>query len=82
MITKQIKLFKDFNLLNSDEEKWKFVLENKDNGITIDLDNDFTEGVFDQDVDCEYPLKFKNYIGNSQGVRDLLAALRVKCQGV
>ena len=44
MITKeqQIELWKEFKKLKTDEERWRFIIDNQFKGIRINLDNDDT----------------------------------------
>jgi len=70
----------EFDELKTDEEKWKFVLENQDKGITVKLDNDDTF-ITVEDDDEGYG-HFHEYLGCSYGAVALLKALNVKCEYV
>lgn len=84
MITKekQIKLWKEFNKLKTDELKWKFIIDNQFEGIKIYLDNDDTFGSFEWDDDGEYLFKFDDYIGWSDGIMTLMAVIGIDAECV
>jgi hypothetical protein len=87
-------LGQQFNALES-KEQWKFVLglspEQKAK-VEISLDNDetyicFNDGepdpyALDDDEPNQIEHRFKDYIGNAQGVNDLLEALGFNVQDV
>lgn len=76
--------YDEFMSLESDVERWKWVIENQDTGIEILLDNDDTFGIingFMVNDDDQYVFAFDHYIGNGSGVFDLLKAIGVKCEG-
>jgi hypothetical protein len=65
-------------------EQWAFAIKHKDI-ITVHLDNDDTYITFNQckEDDDEQPiLTFANYIGNSDGVEDLLFTIGINAEGV
>ena len=56
-----------------------WILKNKSTyPVTIYLDNDGTYGILDGDTNHEFILKFNDYLGWSDGVRDLLTAIGIK----
>lgn len=57
----------------TEKEQWKWLIENKDKVVQIDLDNDETYISFIDDDENES--RFKADIGNRQGVNYLLEAL-------
>ena len=63
----------------SDDKKWEWILQNKNTGIKILLDNDATYVTHD---DWEHWLQFDWYIGNSAGVHILLDCLNINSDGV
>ncbi len=74
----------------ADIQKWELVIKNQGFlGITIVLDNDFTGIQFEDSeltehlyCDGKFDLSFNNYIGNSDGITELLTALNIKSEGV
>jgi hypothetical protein len=73
------ELYKDFEELETDEERWVWVKINQDKNITVMCDNDDTFIQIDEDEDCA---SFDNYIGNSDGVFSLLEAFNIKAESV
>ena len=69
-----MSLIEQFNKLKKDQQKWQFVMDNKDK-LRLMLDNDDTL-VFDDDSDDVG--RFGDYIGNSFGVMALLGLLKIK----
>jgi hypothetical protein len=66
----------------SDEDKWIWVRENQDVGITVHLDNDDTYITFDaadneDDDDGVLAIQFNGYLGWSDGVQSLLESLDI-----
>lgn len=57
----------------TEKEQWKWLIENKDKVVQIDLDNDETYISFIDDDENES--RFKADIGNRQGVNYLLEVL-------
>jgi hypothetical protein len=78
------ELYEEFNVLGSDVEKWKFVARyTKDRNIVVRLDNDDTYALMPVDNgEDAHLLQFDFYIGNSDGVYDLLEANGIKSEGV
>ena len=84
------KIANNWNALKTDIERWKYILEHKDQ-IMVMLDNDDTIPVFCpglipgwiEDYDDLPSLNdFHQYLGNSEGVKDLLSVLGIKAEGV
>jgi len=76
------KLTKEFNSIDNDVKKWQWIANHQHLGITVMLDNDDTFAVFDdlnEDLNC---LQFDSYIGNDEGVEELLSAFGIKYDGV
>jgi len=80
------KLYKEFESLETDVQKWKWIIDNQNKGITIYCDNDDTFACFDEeDEENEYNriiLEFDHYIGWSYGVFNLLDAVGIKSECV
>lgn len=75
----------EFDKLNP-VKQWQFIIKNKDK-LKINLDNDQTFAIFLDEEDFESSddmniLDFDNYIGNAQGVEDLLEAFGINAEGV
>jgi len=73
----------------TDVEVWKYLINNKDIGITVWLDNDSTTINFDEfnDVDInddvvEVSYNFQHFLGNSVGTDKLLTAIGIKYESV
>ena len=82
MKTDYEKLTKEFNSIDNDIEKWQWIANHQHLGITVMLDNDDTFAVFDdcnEDLEC---LQIEYYIGNSEGIEELLSAFGIKSDGV
>jgi hypothetical protein len=78
------KLLKEFEGLNNDKERWLWVLENKDK-IFIELNNDITFVL--PTIECneneeEEYTSFDNFLGDKDGVLDLLQALGINANFV
>jgi len=80
------KLIEMFNNLQNDKERWKFVIENKEN-FRIRLDNDQTtiidKAVDDEETyhdDIQYDANFDDYIGNGQGAHTLLEVIGINSE--
>lgn len=75
-----VKLSKEFDRLSTDPERWEFVLNHKDEGIILNLDNDSTfiviKGLEDWYGD------FDEYIGWSDGIFNLLEVIGIEAEGV
>lgn len=84
MITKekQIELWKEFKKFETDELRWKFIIDNQFEGIKIYLDNDDTFGSFEWDDDGEYLFRFDDYIGWSDGIMTLMAVIGIDAECV
>lgn len=77
-----VVLINKFNTLQTDGEKWKWILKYKDFiDIVIYLDNDETFGVVNDDADLPI-LRFDSYLGYSTGVFSLLEVIGIKCDSV
>jgi hypothetical protein len=79
------ELSDQFNKLQNDGEKWKWVLNNQDKDIVVMLDNDYTYAVFtntNTEEDDDTILYFDYYIGDSDGILILLEALGIKAEEV
>ena len=76
------EIYDTFKNLPNDLERWTFILENQNKGITVFCDNDITSVVLEDDVEGDYNMKFTDYIGNSKGVFDLLTVVGIKVEGV
>ena len=77
-------LLKEFDELNNDKERWLWVLENKDK-VFIELDNDIT--LVSSTIECEDGeeveyTSFDEFLGNKDGVLDLLQALGINADFV
>lgn len=72
------KYNKNINSLETDEEKWEWILNNKDK-TTIYCDNDDNFAKIKGEDDL---LRFDEYIGNSYGIIDLFKALNIKVEFV
>jgi hypothetical protein len=80
-------LIKEFKALKNDQERWEWLIHNKDNGIKVILDNDMTS-IVDKSIDNEetysddttYHSNFEGYIGCDQGAIDLLKALGIESE--
>lgn len=90
-------ILKEMNALETDQERWEWVIANKGNGIVVRLDNDDTfvtlsdefeedyDEYYDEDEDYEEEItsvSFDSYIGNSHGVVELLSILEIPCEHV
>ncbi len=80
------EIFTKFNGLKTDMEKWAWLMNNQDKGITVECDNDYTcisvEG-FDEDSegwDDDCCGDFDNYIGRENGVLELLGVVGIKSE--
>ncbi len=81
-MSKYEKLTEEFNSIDNDIEKWQWIANHQQLGITVMLDNDDTFAVFDdcnEDIKC---LQFKYYIGNAEGIEELLNAFGIKNEEV
>ena len=73
------ELIEDFKALTNDADRWGWVVDIKDNGtvqMRLFLDNDTTFIEFPTHEDAEI-LRFDWYIGNSEGICNLLDALSI-----
>lgn len=78
MSTLLLNLLDDFKRLKNDKERWEFVIENKEH-IMVNLDNDdtFITIIGYEDLeDCYADFDF--YIGENDGVANLLDAIGVQ----
>lgn len=76
------ELHKEFKKLKTDIKRWKWIIDNQDKDIIVQLDNDSTFAVFINDEDGEFVFHFDNYIGWSDGVFELLEAMKIKAESV
>lgn len=60
----------------NDIERWRWIINNQDQGLIVQLDNDLTFIIREDDED--FIIYFDGYIGWVNGVEDLLTALKVK----
>lgn len=73
------ELVSDFHVLNDDTERWEWFIDQKDNGIIkmcLFLDNDATTIEFPSS-DNGHTLAFDEYIGNGEGVCNMLDAMAI-----
>lgn len=76
------KIKKQFDSLD-EQEQWKWLIDTDlKPHFTVFLDNDDTHIYFEEDTEADYVLRFKDDIGNRQGVNNLLMALGVNVQDV
>lgn len=71
----------EFNNLENDVLKWKWIAANQNLGVVIMLDNDSTYGVVDLN-NIAYIFDFDEYVGSSYGVGSILTALGIKSEYV
>lgn len=68
-------LMNDFNSQKSDTERWRWLIDNKDNGVTVVCDNGCTyitiEGMEEKSI-------FASCVGSSNGLLSLLEAIGIK----
>lgn len=76
------EIYDSFTKLSNDSERWKFILENQDKGITVYCDTDSTVAVLEDDDFGDYNMDFNNYIGSSKGIFDLLVVVGIKADRV
>jgi hypothetical protein len=73
--------YKEFNKLKSDDERWEWLLKNKEaKDYVLFIDNDDTFIVFEEDDDKI--VSFDDYIGWSTGVNCLLTVLEINYEEV
>lgn len=60
---------KEFNLLENDFQKWEWIKNHQDLGITVFLDNDDTFAILDDESIESLVFQFDEYIGWSEGVQ-------------
>jgi len=87
------KIAKEWNVLITDVERWKYLLANKGK-IMIMLDNDGTyarfcdnvipEEIEDIDEVDDFPAlnSFADWVGNSPGLDDLFSVVGIEAEGV
>ena len=87
---KLIAIAKRWNSLNNDKEKWRYILDHKDE-VGLMLDNDDTYPVFHRSIvpddiedydDLPELEGFEWYIGNSGGIDELMEVLGIQAEGV
>jgi len=71
---------KEFQDLQNDVEKWKWIKENSDL-VTVWLDNDSTDATFDDGDDDTPILFFNNFLGSGGGIEDLMSSISIKSSG-
>lgn len=76
------KLIDSFERCKNDEERWNWVIEHKDDGILVYLDNDDTFVVLvdakgNRYEDDDWYGDFSDYIGWSEGVSILLDTIGI-----
>jgi len=71
----------EFQALSNDVDRWKWVINNQDTGVIVNLDNDETFITFKDENEEDYET-FCYYIGWSDGVTELLEAIGVRCEFV
>ena len=74
------KIYKEFNSLSNDFEKWRWVKTHQETGIIIKLDNDDTYGIIPGEDDLLF--QFETYLGRDAGIFELLASMNIKCECV
>ena len=72
-------LFKQFNELKTDADRWQWVIDNQDKGVLVNLDNGDTYITIDG---TPGHADFEHYLGWSEGVFDLLDAIGIRAEGV
>ena len=81
MPNEMIKLArKDFQELTTDKDRWQWLIENKDVGFVVWLDNDNTYVGAEDDED--FYVSFDDYVGSDQGTRVLLDVLGINSEWV
>jgi hypothetical protein len=80
------ELYKEFEALDNDVDRWKWVIENKE-FVTVKLDNDDTFVIFRDEEDLDWDeeghiMDIMEYVGWSDGIFNLLRALGVAAEGV
>ena len=75
------ELKEQFDKFKSDEDRWNWLIENKDEDFIMMLDNDYTYVQFGDDRGCLYS-DLANYLGWSSGVYKLLNAIGIKVSSV
>lgn len=76
------ELIKQFKALKNDKQRWQWVIENKDKGLRLELDNDCTI-VIDTNIDerdhddVEYCSSFDGFVGWNECVIDLLQTIGI-----
>ena len=81
-IDKDAEFIERFRACKNDDERWRLVLENKDLGFLVNLDNDDTFITLDDEKYEEVTLNFDDYIGWSDGVLILLRVCGVMAESV
>lgn len=69
-----------------EDEKWHWIHDNQDTGITVFLDNDQTFAQFmnadGTPADDDAIIEFHHYLGWSEGIFELLTAFGIRCETV
>lgn len=73
------KLLDEFKQLQTDEEKWKWVIAHQSDGIIVHCDNDMTYITIDGEEGYE---QFDYYIGWAEGVFKLLDVAGINAEAV
>ncbi|MCK5602600.1 hypothetical protein KAR91_12040 [Candidatus Pacearchaeota archaeon] len=73
---------KELEKIKGDAAKWKWLQQNQDKGLLVQLDNDgtFVIDLYDESVDDF--VDFDEYVGWSRGVCVLLEAMGIKAEPV
>lgn len=71
----------EFRKIKTDENRWKWLLENQGQGLVVMLDNDYTFVVDSNDYDAD-SVGFDEYLGWSDGVVALLRTVGIACDVV
>ncbi|WP_373031630.1 hypothetical protein [Sulfurovum sp.] len=72
---------KELSKIEGDINKWKWLMENQEAGLIVNLDNDDTF-VTDPDSEDDFCVDFDGYVGWSDGVISLLEAIGIKAEPV
>ncbi len=79
--SRMIYLSNEFDGLDNDIERWQWIRDHQDDGITVMLDNSDTFGFYDDD-EKGFIFQFDDYIGWGDGVQSLLRAMGIKAESV
>ena len=78
------KLFKEFESLKNDKERWLWVKDHQKDGIIVNLDNDDTFITIENyaPIEGEGYSNFEGYIGWSEGIFSLLEAMSIRAESI